>query len=278
MLPLGIKRHILRDIDREASLLIVVGIEVPAIKGITGACGVSRALELAVLEYVLVANNGAAIGVEATVLLLLPEFARKTPNATRQQMMSSAMRMTTNLFLSPVVLRGVRVVSRCTLRRVRELGISPVVPADRVGAGSAAKSSMRIGVVVPAADRAPVLVVVLAVRAVVRSSSGTLPDSLVGRLMTGILPVVAAALVLRRGVGALSEFAAAPGALAEPGVVGVAPSRLGTRTSQGRSMGVVGSLLMSDGSLMTLRFALRLDLSAPGIWSGDPHSEQNFAP
>ena len=214
-----------------------------------------------------------------TVLLLLPEFARKTPNATRQQMMSSAMRMTTNLFLSPVVLRGVRVVSRCTLRRVREPGISPVVPADRMGAGSAAKSSMRIGAVVPAADRAPVLaVVVLAVRAVARSSSGTLPDSLAGRLMTGILPVVAAAPVLRRGVGALSELVAAPGALVEPGVVGVAPSRLGTRTSQGRSMGVVGSLLMSDGSLMTLRFALRLDLSAPGIWSGDPHSEQNFAP
>lgn len=90
--------------------------------------------------------------------------------------------------------------------------------------------------------------------------------------------MVAAALVLRRGVGVLSELAAAPDVVAEPGVVEVAPSRLGTRTSQGRSMGVVGSLLISDGSLMTLRFALRFDLSAPGIWSGDPHSEQNFAP
>ena len=48
MLPLGIKRHVLRDVDREAGFLIVVGIEVPAIKGITGASGISRTLELAV--------------------------------------------------------------------------------------------------------------------------------------------------------------------------------------------------------------------------------------
>ena len=65
MLPLGIKRHVLRDVDREACFLIVVGIEVPAIKGITGARGISRTLELAVFEDVLVANNGAAVGVEA---------------------------------------------------------------------------------------------------------------------------------------------------------------------------------------------------------------------
>ena len=77
MLPLGIKRHILRDVNREASLLIVVGIEVPAIKGITGACGVSRALELAVLEYVLVANNGAAIGVEAYRFALVTRVCEK---------------------------------------------------------------------------------------------------------------------------------------------------------------------------------------------------------
>ena len=94
--------------------------------------------------------------------------------------------------------------------------------------------------------------------------------------MAGILPVLP---VLRRGVGPLADEAAAPVVLAVLSCAGLSDSRLGTRTSQGRSMGVVGSLDMSDGSLMTLRFGFCFScLPATDISIGDPHSEQNFAP
>ena len=125
---------------------------------------------------------------------------------------------------------------------------------------------------------APVMRVLLAADEA-RSSTGIFPSSFAGRLMAGILPVVP---VLRRGAGPLPDV---PDDVALIGVPVVAPdvgdvaSRLGTRTSQGRSMGVVGSLAMSDGSLMTLRSEFLLaDFPASCIWSGDPHSEQNFAP
>ena len=127
---------------------------------------------------------------------------------------------------------------------------------------------------------APVMRVLLAADEA-RSSTGIFPSSFAGRLMAGILPVVP---VLRRGVGALPDVPDDETLIGVPVVapdvgVGDVASRLGTRTSQGRSMGAVGSLAMSDGSLMTLRSEFFLaDFPASCIWSGDPHSEQNFAP
>ena len=127
---------------------------------------------------------------------------------------------------------------------------------------------------------APVMRVLLAADEA-RSSTGIFPSSFAGRLMAGILPVVP---VLRRGVGVLPDVPDDEALIGVPVVapdvgVGDVASRLGTRTSQGRSMGAVGSLAMSDGSLMTLRSEFFLaGFPASCIWSGDPHSEQNFAP